>query len=92
MGEWYKAEIPLGHAGTGQCKLKIMHFYVNNPVEVLERYPLIPGSKGSLTSYTKNFPTVVPITSEEEAERLEIRIIREGKISLEQAKRTWHFD
>lgn len=87
MGQWYKVEVYRAHNGSS-FNNTIAGIFADDIIEVLDRYKTMRGVKRDFG--IGSFPNILPM-SEEEAGKTENKIIFEGKIPLEKAKRTWYY-
>ena len=89
MGQWYKVEVYRGHQGRGYSSPVQAYIFANDAAGVLERYKKMPGVKRSIR-IRPFFPNILPLPLTE-ALGLERRIIEEGRISLNKARRSWYY-
>ena len=88
MKHWHRVTVYRGHIGTGRNECVTAYVYAEDAVEVLKRYHIMPGVRKYPRIY--NFPNIFQLSQDESME-LEKRIIDEGRISLDKAKKTWYY-
>jgi len=88
MEHWHKVTVYRGHIGAGRNECVTAYIYAENAGKVFERYKTMPGVKRNPRG--GNFPNIFRLSQDESME-LEKRIIDEGRILLNEAKRTWYY-
>lgn len=72
-----------GHEGARKQKELTAYLFAENPVEVRDRIIEMPAVRGRYKSIRR--------ISDDQAMRLEKRIVDEGRITLEKARETWYY-
>jgi len=76
------------HRGAGRNESVDAYIYAEDAIVVLKRYKTMPGIKRN--PRRNNFPNITPLSLEESI-TLEQDIVKEGRISLEKARKTWYY-
>ena len=84
MGQWHKVYVNRAHKGG----VVIGYIYEEDSVAAFDRYQKMKGVKRDPGPCM--FPNIEPL-SEEEGKKLENRIIKEGRITMGVAKRSWYY-
>lgn len=83
MGKWFIVKAYRGHIGRGGFSVET-YIFGENAVDVLQKYRKMPGVQRSKT------PTIT-LLSDEDGLNLEKLIEREGRISLDKARKSWYY-
>ena len=86
--KWYKITMYKAHVGAGRTFPATAYIYEKDVVQVLDVYKKIRGIKKNLR--TKTFPDISQL-SIEDSQKLEKRIISEGRIDLDKARKTGYY-
>lgn len=86
MKQWYKVRVYRGHVGKGKTESVIAYIFAEDVVGVLDKHKIMPGLKKDW----RNFPDISPL-SLEEGVKLEVDIAKEGRISIDRARKTWYY-
>jgi len=89
MAQWHKVSVFRAHLGHRARFTTTAFVFAEDAMGVIKRYSCMPGVKRHISRDT--MPNISPL-SEPEARELEKRIIEEGFISLEEARRSWYYD
>jgi len=83
MENWYKLQIILAHQGAGSREEAIAYVYARDIIGARRRHQRMRGVKRSI------LPSISTLSATETKE-LEGRIIEEGIMSLDEAKKRWY--
>ncbi|OYT41716.1 hypothetical protein B6U80_00830 [Candidatus Pacearchaeota archaeon ex4484_26] len=83
---WYETLCLAGHVGSGNYEEKIVFFYASDINELLNIKYRVPSLKKSKSLRS------LRLLNKDEAAKLELMIIKEGRIPLQNARRQgWYF-
>ena len=80
---WHRIELTRAHKGAGTHVENYAYIFANNVEEAFRKYQRMPGVKRSI------IPNIFQL-SENEANELERKIIKEKRVPLFKAKKNWY--